>query len=63
MELIPPKYARTQLDFPHYGETLHRPYQCFMGRWEGLCKTFSATGDFIESSPVHMNVYWTGPST
>jgi hypothetical protein len=34
------------------------PYQCFMGRWEGLCKTFTPTGDFVEASAVHMDVYW-----
>lgn len=42
-----------------YGESNHRPYQCFMGKWEGLCKTFSVEGQFIESTPVHMDVYWT----
>ena len=43
-----------------YGENPYwmQPYQCFMGRWEGLCKTFSPKGDFIESSAVHMDVYW-----
>jgi hypothetical protein len=34
------------------------PYQCFMGRWEGLCKTFSPRGEFIEAAVVHMDVYW-----
>lgn len=29
-----------------------------MGRWEGLCKTFSNSGQFIESTIVHMDVYW-----
>ena len=37
---------------------MHRPYQCFMGRWEGLCKTFSPHGVCLESSAVHMDVYW-----
>jgi hypothetical protein len=43
-----------------YGATPYwiTPYQCFMGRWEGLCKTFTPKGDFIESSAVHMDVYW-----
>lgn len=45
-------------DFKPYGETLHRPYQCFMGRWEGLCKSFTPQGEFLESSAVHMDVYW-----
>jgi hypothetical protein len=35
------------------------PYQCFMGRWEGLCKTFTPEGEFLESGAVHMDVYWT----
>ena len=63
MEKIAPHYARSEMDFPNYGASSHRPYQCFMGRWEGLCKTFTPTGDFIEASAVHMNVYWTGPNT
>lgn len=41
-----------------YGTPLLRPYQCFMGRWEGLCKTFGPDGVFIESTAVHMDVYW-----
>ncbi len=41
-----------------YGPPGLRPYQCFMGRWEGLCKTFSAGGDFLEASAVHMDVHW-----
>ena len=46
-----------------YGLTPARPYQCFMGRWEGSCKTFSAEGIFLEQSPVHMNVYWTSDNS
>jgi len=46
-----------------YGETLHRPYQCFMGKWEGLCKTFEVGGDFIESTQVSMDVYWVDEHT
>jgi len=41
-----------------YGPAAPRPYQCFMGRWEGLCKTFTSVGDFVEASAVHMDVYW-----
>lgn len=41
-----------------YGPPTERPYQCFMGQWEGLCKTFTPAGQFVESSPVHMDVYW-----
>ena len=52
----------TTLQFPQgfavYGESSYRPYQCFMVRWEGLCKTFTPTGVFIESSAVHLDVYW-----
>ncbi|HRA53205.1 MAG TPA: hypothetical protein PLQ83_06080 [Thermoflexales bacterium] len=40
-----------------------KPYQVFMGRWEGLCKTFSPEGVFLESTAVHMNVHWSGPDT
>lgn len=40
------------------GAEAHEPYQCFMGRWEGVCKTFSPNGEFIEASTVHMDVYW-----
>lgn len=48
----------------NYGSpTLMQPYQCFMGRWEGLCKTFSTRGEFIESGLVHMDVYWVDEST
>ena len=46
-----------------YGTPLPRPYQCFMGRWEGLCKTFDAKGNFIEAAAVHMNVYWVDENT
>lgn len=47
----------------NYGPTSHRPYQCFMGLWEGVCKTFSAEGVFIESTLVHMDVYWVNETT
>ena len=47
----------------NYGSASHIPYQCFMGRWEGLCKTFDAKGTFIEASAVHMNVYWIDEKT
>ena len=46
-----------------YGPPLQRPYQCFMGRWEGLNKSFTPRGDFIESTAVHMEVYWTAENT
>lgn len=47
----------------NYGPPSHRPYQCFMGLWEGVCKTFSAEGVFIESTLVHMDVYWVNETT
>ena len=34
-----------------------------MGRWEGLCKTFSPGGEFLDGSPVHMDVYWLDDNT
>lgn len=46
-----------------YGESLYRPYQCFMGKWEGLCKTFDLSGEFKESTAVHMDVYWLDDTT
>lgn len=48
------------LDTKFYGPNPYwmQPYQCFMGRWEGLCKTFTPDGHFIEASAVHMDVYW-----
>ena len=46
-----------------YGAALPRPYQCFMGRWEGLCKTFTPKGDFLAASAVHMDVYWVDDTT
>jgi hypothetical protein len=46
-----------------YGRDRHPsdPYQCFMGRWEGLCKTFDNRGNYIESCAVHMDVHWVAP--
>jgi hypothetical protein len=46
-----------------YGTPLARSYQCFMGKWEGLCKTFDPKGNFLESSAVHMEVYWVDENT
>ena len=46
-----------------YGPKSERPYQCFMGRWEGLCKTFSPRGEFLDGSAVHMDVYWIDDNT
>jgi hypothetical protein len=47
----------------NYGPSLGRPYQCFMGKWEGLCKTFTPKGDFVEAAAVHMDVYWVDDNT
>lgn len=46
-----------------YGPGMLAPYQCFMGRWEGLCKTFDPNGNFLESTAVHMDVYWVNEKT
>jgi hypothetical protein len=46
-----------------YGTPTDRPYQCFMGKWEGLCKTFTPTGQFVDGSAVHMDVYWVDDNT
>lgn len=47
----------------NYGPAGMRPYQCFMGKWEGLCKTFSPMGEFLDGSAVHMDVYWVNEDT
>jgi hypothetical protein len=47
----------------NYGTPTDRPYQCFMGKWEGLCKTFTPTGQFVDGSAVHMDVYWIDDNT
>lgn len=44
-----------------YGLPLPKPFQCFMGRWEGLCKTFDLEGNFLEASAVHADIYWVAP--
>jgi hypothetical protein len=46
-----------------YGPPSPRPYQCFMGKWEGLCKTFTPRGEFVEASAVHMDVSWVDEHT
>jgi hypothetical protein len=53
------------LNLKDYGVSPYwmKPYQCFMGHWEGLCKTFSPQGDFIEAAAVHMDVYWINETT
>lgn len=48
-----------------YGSTRspNAPYQCFMGRWEGLTKTFGPDGAFLGCTAVHMDVYWVDETT
>lgn len=46
-----------------YGPPAMRPYQCFMGQWNGVCKTFTPEGEFVEASRVHMDVYWLDDKT
>ena len=46
-----------------YGPGSPRPYQCFMGRWEGLCKSFTPDGEFLDGSAVHMDVSWIDDNT
>jgi len=47
----------------NYGPASDRPYQCFMGKWEGLCKSFTPGGEFLDASAVHMDVYWLDDNT
>nr|WP_290225002.1 hypothetical protein [Trichocoleus desertorum] len=44
-----------------YGPPLLPPFQCFMGQWEGLCKTFDLEGNFLEASAVHADIHWIEP--
>lgn len=34
------------------------PFDCFMGNWEGLSKTFNVNGKFLEATQVHMEISW-----
>jgi len=47
----------------NYGPASPRPYQCFMGKWEGLCKSYTPGGEFLDGSAVHMDVYWLDDNT
>jgi hypothetical protein len=40
-----------------------RFFDCFMGVWEGLSKTFDENGNFLESTPVHMEIRWINAET
>lgn len=42
--------------------TPHVPFSIFIGKWEGLSKTFDIDGNFIESTAVHMDIAWSGPN-
>lgn len=51
---------------PHvrdYTDRRDNAYNVFIGRWEGLCKTYSTKGEFLESAAVHMDVYWVNETT
>jgi hypothetical protein len=34
------------------------PYDCFMGNWDGVCRTFSPEGEFLEDTSVTIQVNW-----
>lgn len=40
-----------------------KPFQCFMGQWEGLSKTFDVNGSFLEATQVHMEISWKDSDT
>ena len=40
-----------------------QPYQCFMGRWQGACRTLSPLGKPLDTSAVEMDVYWVDEHT
>lgn len=37
---------------------ISNPFDCFMGNWEGLSKTFDVNGNFLEATQVHMEIAW-----
>ncbi|AKJ30815.1 hypothetical protein [Caldimonas brevitalea] len=44
--------------------TSHQKYfNAFMGRWEGLSKTFDENGALLESTAVHMDIAWLDSET
>ncbi|MBK1987260.1 hypothetical protein A0J48_006880 [Sphaerospermopsis aphanizomenoides BCCUSP55] len=34
------------------------PYECFVGNWDGVCRTFSPEGEFLEDTKVKIQVNW-----
>lgn len=38
-------------------------FDCFIGKWEGLSKTFDADGEPLAETPVHMEMAWSGDNT
>jgi hypothetical protein len=41
----------------------HIPFAVFIGKWEGLSKTFDIDGNFLESTKVHMHISWKDENT
>jgi hypothetical protein len=39
--------------------TNHMPFAAFIGKWQGLSKTFDINGNFLESTKVSMEITWT----
>jgi hypothetical protein len=37
----------------------HQPFAIFIGKWQGLSKTFDIDGNFLESTKVSMEISWT----
>jgi len=44
-------------------KSAHIPFDCFIGKWEGLSKTFDIDGNFLEATPVHMDIFWKDEET
>ena len=41
----------------------HIPFAVFIGKWQGLSKTFDTEGNFLESSKVHLHISWKDENT
>lgn len=41
----------------------HIPFAVFIGKWEGLSKTFDIDGNFLESTKVNLHISWKDKNT
>lgn len=38
--------------------TAHQPFSIFIGKWQGLSKTYDIDGNFLESTKVTLDISW-----